>query len=135
MPVRSVSTKLNLASLAAPAPEDYILGANDTLEVSIKRDRLVPGRVATSITTTTIPIDVVIYGNNGNADLIDETGSVGAIDVADAPLDQSITFDGTNWSVTPTLTPGFGMLSAVPEPGTFGALTLLASLGLVRRRK
>ena len=35
MPERSFATELNLVSLAVPAPEDYILGPNDTLEVSI----------------------------------------------------------------------------------------------------
>ena len=35
MPERSFATELNLASLAIQAPEDYILGPNDTLEVSV----------------------------------------------------------------------------------------------------
>lgn len=35
MPERSFATELNLASLSIPAAQDYILGPNDTLEVSL----------------------------------------------------------------------------------------------------
>ena len=35
MPERSIAPKLNLAKLTVPPPDDYILGANDTLDITV----------------------------------------------------------------------------------------------------
>lgn len=87
------------------------------------------------ITSTTVPIDVVIYGNGPNgSNLIDETGNPGLVDVGDAGGGSSIFFDGSGWDIG-TPTPGTGSFAGVPEPGT--AIFLLGASGLlaVRRRR
>ncbi len=45
---------------------------------------------ASAVTSSTQPIDAVIYGINNSNSLIDETGSANAPDVGDAPANQSI---------------------------------------------
>jgi hypothetical protein len=92
---------------------------------------------ASSITSSTVPIAAVIYGPNNDNGLIDETGGVGAVDVGDAAAGSSLTYDGTNWAITSTLTPGSGtLISAVPEPGAGAILAMLGiSLAARRRRK
>ena len=45
---------------------------------------------AAAITTSTVPIDAVVYGPNNNNGLIDETGSANAPEVGDAAGGSSI---------------------------------------------
>jgi cytosine/adenosine deaminase-related metal-dependent hydrolase len=63
---------------------------------------------AASITTSTVPIDAVIYGasTNGN-DLMDETGNPGAVDVGDANAGEALLRDSeTTWTIIGTPDPG-----------------------------
>ncbi len=46
--------------------------------------------LATAITSSTVPIDAVVFGSNNNSGLIDETGSANAPEVGDAPAGSSI---------------------------------------------
>ncbi|MBA4369828.1 MAG: hypothetical protein C0403_19545 [Desulfobacterium sp.] len=82
--------------------------------------------LASSITATTVPIFSVIYGITNSSNLIDHTGSVGTVNVGDAPAGQSIEFlagdDG--WIINPSPNPGSGSLSTVPLPS---AVFLLGS--------
>ncbi len=60
------------------------------------------------ITTSTVPVDAVIYGGSNTSGLIDETGSANPPDVGDAPAGSSIErsdLAGT-WQVQGTPTPG-----------------------------
>jgi hypothetical protein len=88
--------------------------------------------LASSITKVTVPFFSVIYGGVNSSNLIDHTGSVGAVDVGDAPTGQSIEFLGEAWIINSSPNPGSGSLSTatVPVPS---ALWLLGSglLGLV----
>ena len=52
-----------------------------------------------------IPIDAVIYGGSNDNNLIDETGSVGAVDVGDAPAESSIAVTDSGWEIRDTPTP------------------------------
>lgn len=89
---------------------------------------------AASITSTTIPIDVVIYGDGPNAsNLIDETGNPGLVDVGDVGGGISIFFDGSGWN-SGTPTPGTGSLS-VPEPTSAAVLLGATCLAMIRRNR
>jgi len=63
---------------------------------------------ASSITTSTVPIDVVIYGTTNTDGLMDETGSAGGVDVGDAPAGSSLerTTLGGSWQIQSTPDPG-----------------------------
>jgi hypothetical protein len=93
---------------------------------------------ASSITNTSVPFFAVIYGVTNTNNLVGHTGSVGMVDVGDAPAGQSIEFFGdvAGWSINPSPSPGSGPLSTIPIPS---AMWLLGSglLGLVgiRRKK
>ncbi|MEM9554254.1 MAG: lamin tail domain-containing protein [Acidobacteriota bacterium] len=60
-----------------------------------------------SVTSSSVPEDVVIYGGSNSNSLIDETGAVGAVDVGDAPAGQSIerTTAGGTWQIQAAPTP------------------------------
>ena len=66
---------------------------------------------AAAITSSTVPIDAVIYGPNNNNNLIDETGTANAPEVGDAAAGSSIerTTVGGSWQIqanpTPNATP------------------------------
>jgi hypothetical protein len=89
---------------------------------------------AASVTSTTQPIHVVIYGGAfGNVNgLIDEQGNVGAVDVGSPGAGESLQFDGAGWAVQASPSPSWGLLVQVPEPGAAGLL-LLAAVALRRR--
>ena len=78
-----------------------------------------------------ILIDAVIYGGSNTNGLLDESGSVGGVDVADVPYNSGWTIERLSlaggWQIQSTPTPGAGPLHTVPEPG---ALYLLA-LGVI----
>jgi beta-lactamase superfamily II metal-dependent hydrolase/DNA/RNA endonuclease YhcR with UshA esterase domain len=59
------------------------------------------------VTASTVPIDAVVYGNNNNSNLIDETGSANSPEVGDAPQGQSIqrTSVAGAWSILTTPSP------------------------------
>lgn len=63
--------------------------------------------VATLVTSTTVPIDAVVYGPNNASGLIDESGSANAPEVGDAPGGSSIerTTLGGAWQIQSTPTP------------------------------
>ena len=55
---------------------------------------------ASSITPTTVPVDVVIYGFENASGLIDETGGIGAVDVGDSSSSgRSIERTPTGWRI------------------------------------
>lgn len=62
----------------------------------------------TSVTASTIPVDVVIYGGDNTNELVDETGAVGITDVGDASPGQSIerTDAAGTWQIQPAPSPG-----------------------------
>ena len=62
----------------------------------------------TSITSSTVPIDAVIYGSNNNSSLLDETGSAGSVDVGDADPGESIerTSEAGAWQIQASPDPG-----------------------------
>ena len=60
---------------------------------------------AAQLTATTVPVDAVIYGGSNGSNLIDETGAVGAVDVADAGSGKSIERVGAGWVVQGTPNP------------------------------
>jgi hypothetical protein len=61
---------------------------------------------ASSITSTTVPIDVVIYGFDNTSGLIDETGGIGAVDVGHSSSSgRSIERTPTGWRIQPTPSP------------------------------
>lgn len=74
MPYRSVAPRLNLAKLTVPPPRDYILGANDTVEISVPdlvsgvADRPIRSRIMAD-DTVTLPLvgKVMIGGMNLSA--------------------------------------------------------------------
>jgi hypothetical protein len=68
------------------------------------------------VTAETVPLAVVIYGDENSSGLFDEAGLPGAVDVADAPGGSSIErgIDGV-WRVQPAPTPG-APPRPVPEP-------------------
>lgn len=72
---------------------------------------------AEAVTAATLPLDVVLYGANNDSALLDPTGAIAAVDVADAPGGASIErgLDGL-WRVQPEPTPG-APPRPVPEPG------------------
>lgn len=87
---------------------------------------------AASVTGTTLPIHVVIYGGILNVFLIDEQGNLGVADVGFAPAGQSLEFGGASWAAQATPSPGAGLLAsaALPEPRVAGLLLLgLAAIG------
>ncbi len=61
----------------------------------------------TAITSSTVPIDAVIYGPNNNNSLIDETGSANSPEVGDASAGSSIerTTIGGAWQIQSSPTP------------------------------
>jgi hypothetical protein len=62
--------------------------------------------VASAITASTVPIDVVIYGSANTNGLIDETGAAGAVDVADTSAGgQSLERTPIGWRVQSTPSP------------------------------
>lgn len=67
---------------------------------------------ATQWTSSTVPIDAVIYGPNNNNGLIDETGSANAPEVGDAPAGSSIerTDLAGAWQIQSTPTPNASSL-------------------------
>lgn len=85
---------------------------------------------AEAVTAETLPVDVVLYGASNDSGLLDPTGAVAAVDVADAPGGASIErgLDGL-WRVQPAPTPG-SPPRPVPEPGS----APLAALGAVAAR-
>lgn len=62
---------------------------------------------AASLTAGSIPIDAVIYGPAGSnsTGLKDETGSIGGVDVGDAPSANSIERVGSTWVIQPAPSP------------------------------
>ncbi|BCX47823.1 endonuclease [Haloferula helveola] len=63
---------------------------------------------ASSVSASTVPVDVVIYGGTNSNNLIDETGAIGTVDVGDAASGQSIVrinLAGA-WQIQNTPTPG-----------------------------
>jgi beta-lactamase superfamily II metal-dependent hydrolase len=62
---------------------------------------------ATSVTTSTVPVDAVVYGSSNTDNLIDETGSANAPEVGDAPSGSSIerTDLAGAWQIQSTPTP------------------------------
>ena len=52
-----------------------------------------------------VPVDAVLYGAENSSGLLDETGTPGAVDVADAPSGSSIQRAGDTWSVQATPAP------------------------------
>lgn len=84
------------------------------------------------VSAQTIPVSVVVYGGANTSGLVDETGAVSAVHVADAPGGQSIEHqrDGS-WIVQPLPTPG---VAPVPEPARLVlALGGVAGLAIVAR--
>ena len=71
---------------------------------------------ANQITTDTVPIDAVIYGEINENNLIDETGKPGAVDVDDVPDDFSIEKTVSGWQAQSNPNPGD--FSPPPSPNT-----------------
>ena len=69
---------------------------------------------ASAITSSSVPIDAVVYGPNNNNDLIDETGAANAPEVGDAPSASSIErMDlAGNWQIQGTPNPNQTSLGA-----------------------
>ncbi len=65
-----------------------------------------------SVGSSTVPIDAVVYGSNNNTGLIDETGAANAPEVADAPAGSSIerTSLAGAWQVQSSPTPNSSSL-------------------------
>ena len=55
---------------------------------------------ASSITATTVPIDAVIYGGENSANLLDESGGPGNVDVGDANGGSSIARSFEGWAIS-----------------------------------
>jgi hypothetical protein len=91
-----------------------------------------------AVTDETLPVSVVLYGEENASGLVDPTGAVAAVDVADAPAGHSIELGLDHiWRVQPAPTPG-APPQPVPEPGravlaAAGAAAVL-SLRADRRR-
>ncbi|MCB1054834.1 MAG: lamin tail domain-containing protein [Acidobacteria bacterium] len=68
---------------------------------------------ASSVTSSTVPVDAVVYGTSNTSGLIDETGSANAPEVGDAPTGSSIerTDLAGTWQIQSTPTP-----NATPLP-------------------
>jgi hypothetical protein len=90
---------------------------------------------ATSITSTTVPTDAVIYGIINFAGLIDETGAPGAVDFFGfGPAGASIEITDGGWVSQPLPGPGTPPM-LIPQPGTSITLGMgLAMLAMGRRR-
>jgi hypothetical protein len=84
--------------------------------------------------TDSIPVSVVVYGEENESGLLDETGAIAAVDVDDAPAGSSVERgpDGA-WRVQPEPTPGAAP-RAVPEPPHV-ALALVGGGALVLLRR
>jgi len=65
------------------------------------------GVAASQITSSTVPLDAVIYGPNNNSSLIDETGVANGPEVGDAPAGSTIerTDAAGSWQIQSTPTP------------------------------
>lgn len=63
---------------------------------------------ASQVTSSTVPVDAVVYGPNNDSNLIDETGSANAPEVGDAPGGSSIerTDLAGSWQVQSSPNPG-----------------------------
>jgi hypothetical protein len=83
-----------------------------------------------------LPVSVVVYGGENASGLLDASGAIAAVDVADAPAGSSIErgADGA-WRVQPAPTPGAAPrpVAEPPDVALAGAATL-ATLVLGRRR-
>jgi hypothetical protein len=85
----------------------------------------------------TVPIDAVIYGPDSasNYDMIDETGSLGAVDVIIPDAGWSLHRAGAStWTTLQSPTPGSGPLTVAPEPATMSLLAL-GGIAMLRRRR
>jgi hypothetical protein len=71
---------------------------------------------AESITSTSVPVDVVIYGGTNGNGLIDESGSPGVVDVGDAVGGEVIVLTESGWEISNTLTPGTGPAFSIEPP-------------------
>jgi hypothetical protein len=73
---------------------------------------------AAFVTSSTVPIDAVVYGPNNNSSLIDETGSANAPEVGDASSGSSIerTDLGGSWQIQSSPTPGTTPISGEGDP-------------------
>lgn len=60
---------------------------------------------AAQIADATVPIDAVIYGGSNANGLLDETGSAGAVDLANVPSGHSLERTGATWTDQPAPTP------------------------------
>lgn len=93
---------------------------------------------AQTLTAETLAFDVVLYGTSNDSGLLDPTGAVAAVDVADAPGGSSIELGGDDvWRVQPEPTPGAPPLPAPePEPASLAGLATAAACALrcIRRR-
>jgi lamin tail-like protein len=89
---------------------------------------------ADAIAADTLPVDVVVYGEANTSGLVDPSGAVAAVDVADAPGGSSIErgADGV-WRVQPAPTPG-APPAPVPEPSRL-VCALGATLGVGAARR
>ena len=66
-----------------------------------------------TITSSTVPIDAVIYGTNNDNDLLDETGNPGAVDVGDAPAGSSLQRTNlSTWAINSNPNPGNSLFEA-----------------------
>lgn len=86
------------------------------------------------VAAESVPVSAVVYGEANTSGLLDESGGIAAVDVADAPGGSSIERgrDGV-WRVQETPTPGAPPVS-VPEPsGLVLALATSASLSVLAR--
>ena len=63
---------------------------------------------ASQVTSSTVPVDAVVYGPNNSSNLIDETGSANAPEVGDAPGGSSIerTDLAGSWQIQSSPNPG-----------------------------
>ena len=113
-----------------PAGKTFVIGGADSgatngnptydlvLEISIQNSGSVADGVAlfnlrsAAVTASTVPIDAVIYGTANDNNLIDETGSVGGIDVADVSGGFSIerVNESGTWQAQGTPTPGSSLM-------------------------
>jgi hypothetical protein len=85
---------------------------------------------AEEIAAESVPVSVVVYGEANTSGLLDASGGIAAVDVADAPGGSSIErgSDGV-WRVQETPTPGAPPVP-VPEPGRL-VLAIATSASLV----
>lgn len=89
---------------------------------------------ADEVDAETWPADVVLYGESNDSLLLDPSGAVAPVHVADAPGGASIERGpGGVWRVQPEPTPG-GPPQPVPEParGPFGGVAAATALWLRR---